>query len=101
MQLNGLVFVIAVSKIPSLREWPKAVKRAGDRSAILEGVPFVSLRVTLTIELQLGAANQSVLPQPTLQLHDAALLANAKPCSSLWHVQQAPLPHVDVQSLLH
>lgn len=80
MQLNGLELVIEVSKMPSLSGCPSAVNKAGERSAILDGVPLVSLRVALMIGLQFGPANQSVLPQLTVQLHAPELPeAIAKP----------------------
>lgn len=69
MHSNGLELAIEVLKMPSLSGRPSAVNNAGERSAILDGVPLVSLRVALTIGLQFAPANQSVSPQLTVQLH--------------------------------
>jgi len=79
------------------------VNSAGDRSASLVGVPFVSRRVPLAVAPQLDGnsdRNQITWPQLTLQLQDAELLTHAKPYSSWLHVQHAPLPQVDVEKQL-
>jgi hypothetical protein len=78
------------------------MKSAGDRSAILLGVPLVSLLVPdASVPQGSGSAdrNHNLWPQATLQKQEAALLTNAKPDSFSLQVQHAPLPHVVVHPL--